>query len=79
MKVSKRQKEIIHKMLDGYLLMIGQSETTGMPYYLVTKGYDNHYFNYTVFKNLLEKKLIAEDYNTYDYVLTKLAYELFRG
>lgn len=72
-KLTKRQKEIIKKVQDGWILFNGVSESTGRIYYGITKGFDNIYFNATVWYNLLEKKLIYQEVRRpYDYHLTEL-------
>lgn len=70
MKITKRQKEIVKLMQEGYPLIIGLSETTGQPYYMIASthnnGYGNTYFNATVFSNLLAKKLIYQYKDQYE-------------
>lgn len=58
--LTKKQKEIINKMRDGWMLMMGQSETNGRIYQGITKGYDWVYFNATVFSNLINKGLVYQ-------------------
>lgn len=63
-KLSKRQKEIVQFMRDGYIMLVGNSETTGRQYFMIAsthnKGFGNTYFNATVFSNLLKKKIIIQ-------------------
>ncbi len=70
-KLTKKQKEIVKKMREGWVLMVGQSETSGRIYQMVTKGYDRTYFNSTVFSNLLQKDIIYQQNSPpFDYILT---------
>lgn len=76
-KLTKRQREIVEKMRDGYMLIIGRNETNGGLYYLVTEGMHNIYFNATVFNSLVSKGLIyQESRSPYDWLLTKLGEEI---
>lgn len=71
-KITKRQLEIVTLMYSGFIMIIGQSETTGRPYYMITKGYDNIYFNASTFSRLLSNGLIYQQYQwPQDYVLTE--------
>ena len=70
--ITKKQIEIVEKMLDGYIMLIGQSETTGRYYYLISKGYDNMYFNRNTFSRLLENELVYQELSyPFNWVLTK--------
>lgn len=72
-KLTAKQKQIISLMRNGYVFAMGQSEYNGRTYQLVTKDFDNVYFNATVFSNLLKKDLIfQESRHPYDYILTTL-------
>ncbi len=72
-QISKKQLEIISKMNDGWIFIIGQSEITGRQFYCISKGFDNIYFRSTVFSNLLNKELIYQSYDSHDYILTNKA------
>lgn len=71
LKLSKKQKEIVKKMQDGWIMIMGASETTGRPYQLVSKGYENTYFNSTVFSALLSKNMIYQEPRFHEWVLTE--------
>lgn len=61
------------------IFLIGRSETTERFYYLISKGYDNIYFNSNVFANLLKKGLIEQgdgNFSSWDYQLSKLGREI---
>jgi len=76
MKLTPKQDMIISLMQDGYQMIIGLSETTGRPYYLIASthnnGFGNTYFNATVFSNLLNNGLIQQSFSTNQWELTKL-------
>lgn len=76
-KLSKRQLEIVKKMQDGWVLFTGISETTNNQYFFISKGFDKDYFNATVFKHLLEKEIIYQEYeHPFDYILTSIGESL---
>jgi hypothetical protein len=72
-KLTPKQKEIILKMNEGWMLSIGQSESTGSIYYCVSMGYENTYFRGDVFTALVNKNLIYQDTRPpFYYILTEL-------
>ncbi len=66
-------------MQDGYMLLIGVSDTTSRPYYMIASthdnGFGNTYFNATVFGNLLANGLIHQGRSN-DYELTQKGEEI---
>ncbi len=71
-KLTPRQKQIVKKMQDGWRMLTGLSDTTGQPYYHVSKGYDNDYFKSNVFAALINKGVIYQESRYFEYVLTGL-------
>jgi hypothetical protein len=72
-KLSKKQKEVVKLMQDGWILLVGQSETNGSVYQYVSKGYDRVDFNATVFYNLVGKGIVfQQQHHPFNYVLTSL-------
>lgn len=77
MKLTKKQIEIVFLMQNGYILLIGQSETSFRPYYMVSKGYTNVYFRSDTFARLMESDLIYQELSyPFNWLLTKKAKEL---
>lgn len=59
-KLTKRQKEIIQKVRDGWVIIVGRSEDNGRIYQLVTKGYEDDRFNAQVWGALTKHELIDQ-------------------
>lgn len=76
MKLTPKQDMIVSLLQDGYQMIIGLSETSGRPYYLIASthnnGYGSTYFNATVFSNLLSKELIHQSASSHNWELTPL-------
>lgn len=71
-KLTPRQKDIINKMRDGWILLIGQSDGTGRTYHQLSKGYENDYFSNTVFSVLHANGLIYQQQSPpFDWGLTR--------
>ena len=71
-KLTKRQREIVKKMQDGWGLFVGLSES-GRVYQHVSKGYENDYFNVSVWNALRANGLIdQEQSHPFNWELTKL-------
>lgn len=72
-KLTKRQKEIIEKCREGWMLFTGRSEATDRFFYGISKGYDNIWFNQTLWCNLFNKGLIHQQQShPFNYELTEL-------
>lgn len=71
-KLTPRQREIVKKMQDGWRLIIIRSDSTGSLIQYVSKGFENDFFNSTVFSALLSKGIIYQGYERpFEYILTK--------
>lgn len=64
-------------MQNGWILLVGTSDTTNGIYYQVTKGFQRDQFNARVFGRLLKDNLIHQD-NKYpfNWILTNEAKEI---
>ena len=61
-KITQRQIDIVFLMQNGYLMFVGQSETNGSIYYLVSKGYHNEYFNASTLVGSLKMTLFTNSF-----------------
>ena len=70
MKLTKKEIEFIKLLRDGWIFIIGTSDTTGRQFYQVAKGYESVYFRSDTFARLLTDGLIYQEYTNHNYVLT---------
>lgn len=71
-KYTKRCIDIVYLMQNGWILLVGISETSGRPYFQVTKGFERDYFNSRVFDRLLRDGLIYQESSPpFDWTLTE--------
>lgn len=71
--LTKKQKEVVELMQNGWILLVGQSETNGRVYQYISKGFDNIYMNATLFSNLISKGMVYQQQrHPFDWVLTDL-------
>lgn len=60
-KLTKREKEIVNKLNDGWEIFVGVSDYNGTVYYNLSKDFDNDYIRSDVFSNLIEKGVIYQN------------------
>lgn len=62
-KPTRRQKEVIEKMKDGWIV------TVGINYVMLSKGFDDEMINVKMFFNMVENKIIYQETRPpFDYV-----------